>query len=270
VVLAPADAPHELPALVTQAALLAAFLDALGYQGPRVHILAERDPEAVEAALYSLPALPELAAHSFSAIGTKRDIARTVLAKLRDGAPKPADLIPLPGGAPYGRIHIRTEGCTLCLACVGACPANALSDHPDRPQVAVTEAACVQCGVCVATCPEKVITLEPRYNFSPAALSPDVLKAEEPFRCVSCGKPFGTKASIERVAGRLKGHAMFKNERQLRLIQMCDTCRIVAVAAEGGDPLKGPDRPRMRTTEDYLEDRAEAQREAKTPEDFLG
>jgi ferredoxin len=270
VVLAPADAPHELPALEAQAALLAAFLDALAYQGPRVHLLAERDPDAVEAALYGLTALPELPAHSFSAVGTKRDIARTVLAKLRDGAPKPADLIALPKGAPYGRIHIRTEGCTLCLACVGACPANALSDHPDRPQVAVREAACVQCGVCVATCPEKVITLEPRYNFSPAALSPEVLKAEEPFRCVSCGKPFGTKASIDKVIQRLEGHAMFKNERQLRLIQMCDTCRIVAVAEEGGDPLKGPDRPRMRTTDDYLPAEGEAQRTGTTPEDFLG
>jgi ferredoxin len=269
VVLAPADAPHELPALEAQVGVLAAFLDALGYEGPRVHILVERDPDAAEAALYGLPALPDLPAHSFSAVGTKRDIARTVLAKLRQGAPNPVDVIALPKAAPYGRIHIRTEGCTLCLACVGACPANALSDHPDRPQVAFTEAACVQCGVCVATCPEKVITLEPRYNFSPAAMTPEVLSMEEPFRCISCGKPFGTKASIDKVMERLKGHSMFRSEHQLRLIQMCDTCRLVAVTGEGGDPFKGPERPRMRTTDDYLMAEAEAERTGKKPEDFL-
>jgi ferredoxin len=269
VVLAPPGAPHELPALEAQAALLSTFLDALGYQGPCVHILVERDPDMVEAALYGLPALPDLPAHSFSTVGSKRDISRTVLAKLRQSAPNPVDLIVLPKGAPYGRIQIRTEGCTLCLACVGACPANALSDHPDRPQVAFTEAACVQCGVCVATCPEKVITLEPRYNFAPAAMTPEVLKREEPFCCISCGKPFGTKASVDKVMERLKGHSMFRSEHQLRLIQMCDTCRLVAITEEGGDPLKGAERPRMRTTDDYLRAEAEAKRTGKKPEDFL-
>jgi ferredoxin len=269
VVLVPPDAPHELPALEAQAALLSAFLEALGYQGPRVHILVERDPDAAEAALYGLPALPDLPAHSFAAVGTKRDIARTVLAKLKAGAPNPADLIALPKGAPYGRIHIRTDGCTLCLACVGACPADALSDHPDRPQVAFTESACVQCGVCVATCPEKVITLEPRYNFSPAAMTPEVLKSEEPFRCIGCGKPFGTKASIAKVIERLKGHSMFRSDRQLRLIQMCDACRLVAITEEGGDPFKGPERPRIRTTDDYLMAEAEAKRTGKKPEEFM-
>jgi ferredoxin len=269
VALAPADAPDELPALNAQAALLSSFLDQLGYEGPRVHFLVEQDPDAAEAALYGLPALPPLLAHSFSAVGSKRDIARTVLAKLRQGAPNPLDVIALPKGAPYGRIHIRTEGCTLCLACVGACPANALSDHPDRPQVALTEAACVQCGVCVATCPEKVITIEPRYNFLPAAMTPEVFNWEEPFHCISCGKSFGTKASVDKMIERLKGHSMFPGERQLRLVQMCDTCRIVAVTEEGGDPFRGPDRPRVRTTEDYLLAEAQAKRTGKKPEDFL-
>jgi ferredoxin len=164
-------------------------------------------------------------------------------------------------------------GCTLCLACVGACPANALSDHPDRPQLSFTESACVQCGVCVATCPEKVITLEPRYDFSGAAMSPQVVKGEEPFHCVSCGKAFGTKSTIERVLARLEGkHAMFQTQAQLRLIQMCDTCRIVTVSEQGNDPFKGAARPRVRTTEDYLAERerdAPAGQKGKKPEDFL-
>ena len=148
-------------------------------------------------------------------------------------------MIALPAGSPYGRIRVDVPGCTLCLACVGACPATALSDHPERPQLSFTESACVQCGVCVATCPEKVITLEPRYNFSGAAMSPQVVKGEEPFHCVSCGKPFGTKSTIERVLARLEGkHAMFQTQAQLRLIQMCDTCRIVTVVESGQRPIQ--------------------------------
>jgi hypothetical protein len=125
--------------------------------------------------------------------------------------------------------------------------------------------------VCVATCPEKVIRLEPRYNFLPAAMSPEVVKAEEPFHCVSCGKPFGTKSTVERVLARLKGrHAMFQTDAQLRLIQMCDTCRIVTVAEEGNDPFKGAARPRVRTTDDYLADaQAGKNGKGKTPEDYL-
>ena len=207
---------------------------------------------------------------AFAAIGSKRDIARTALAKLKAAAPAPKDIIALPPRSPYGRIHVDIAGCTLCLACVGACPTAALSDNPDRPQLSFTESACVQCGICVATCPEKVIKLEPRYNFSPAAMTPEVVKAEEPFHCVSCGKPFGTKSTMERVLARLSGkHAMFQTEAQLRLIQMCDTCRIVTVAESGEDPLGGGARPRVRTTDDYLRAETAAGKKGKTPEDFM-
>ncbi|KAB2912847.1 MAG: 4Fe-4S dicluster domain-containing protein [Hyphomicrobiaceae bacterium] len=269
VILTPPEHPEELAALEAQAALTAALLDGLGYAGPRVRLIDERDPETVETLLHTLPSLPPLDQQMFTVLGTKRDIARTALGKLKQKAPAPAELIALPAGAPYGRISVNVAGCTLCLSCVGACPANALSDHPERPQVAFTEAACVQCGICVATCPEKVITLEPRYNFSPAAMTPDVIKAEEPFHCVSCGKPFGTRATVERVLDRLKGkHAMFQNEAQARLIQMCDTCRITAVSESGNDPFKGAARPRVRTTDDYLAE-AQASKDRKTPEDYL-
>jgi ferredoxin len=269
VVLASPEHPAELPAIESQVALTAAFLDGLGYQGPRLHLSTERDPDAVEELLYGLESVPGIASDTFAAVGSKRDVARTALAKLKAAAPRPKEIIALPAGSPYGRIHVRADGCTLCLSCVGACPANALSDNPERPQLAFTEAACVQCGICVATCPEKVIALEPRYNFSAAAMSPDVLKAEEPFHCISCGKPFGTKSSIEHVLARLKGkHAMFQNEAQLRLIQMCDTCRIVTVAEEGNDPFKGGPRPRVRTTDDYLAE-AGTDGKGKKPEDFL-
>ena len=265
--------PHaaEQAALEGQISLLATIMTGLGYAGTRVHLESAADPDAVRARLDALAEVSPIKPEAFLARGGKRSIARTVLSKLHAAAPLPVDRIALPKGAPYGRIAIKTDGCTLCLACVGACPVNALADHPERPELSFTEAACVQCGICVATCPEQVITLEPGYDFRTSTLRPNILKAEEPFNCVSCGKPFGTRSTINAVIGRLKGrHAMFQNEAQLRLIQMCDTCRVVTVSEQGNDPMKLGQRPAVRRTEDYLaEAKADADKPKKKPDDFL-
>jgi ferredoxin len=269
VLLASPEHAEETLALQGEVDLTRAFLTGLGYQGERLHLLTSADPDAVSATLAALPTVTGLKGEAFSFAGSKRDIARTALSKLHAQAPAPVDRLPLPAGAPYGRIAIKTDGCTLCLACVGACPANALADHPERPEVAFTQAACVQCGVCVATCPEQVITREPVYDFTTASFTPAVLHTEEPFHCVSCNKPFGTKATINKVVEKLKGrHAMFQNEQQLRLIQMCDTCRIVTLSESGNDPMRLGERPRVITTDDYIAARA-ANKKKPTPDDFL-
>src|SRR5205085_10185833 len=113
--------------------------------------------------------------------------------------PASVETIPLPAGAPIGAVEV-AEGCTLCLACVSACPTGALSDDPDRPVLRFTEDACVQCGLCKATCPEKVITLVPRLAFG---MTTRVLKEEVPFPCIRCGKPFGVRSAIDRVMAKL-------------------------------------------------------------------
>jgi Fe-S-cluster-containing hydrogenase component 2 len=153
---------------------------------------------------------------------------------------------------------------------VGACPAAALSDNPDLPQVRFTEQACVQCGLCQVTCPEKVISLEPRYNFTPAAMTAEVLNEAEPFNCVRCGKVIGAKTTVERVIAELKGkHSMFQTEDQARLIEMCDNCRVEIMAEQSNDPFKSGERPRIRTTEDYLAAEEMARKTGRTPDDFL-
>ena len=52
-------------------------------------------------------------------------------------------------GSPLGQVLVDANKCTLCLSCVSACPASALLDNPDRPQLRFTEKNCVQCGLCV-------------------------------------------------------------------------------------------------------------------------
>ncbi|MDX2288281.1 MAG: 4Fe-4S dicluster domain-containing protein [Hyphomicrobiaceae bacterium] len=270
VVLAPPQRPDELAGILAQAGLVSAISGGLGYGDDRVMVLAEADPDVVEHVLHDLSPLPVLTAHTLGPSSGKRETGRTVFAKLHETSPAPVDLLQLPAGAPFGQVTVDTTGCTLCLACVGACPMNALSDNPDRPELSFTEAACVQCGICVATCPEKVMRLDPRYDFTTAALAPRVLKTEDPFNCIRCSKPFGTKSSVEMIVGKLRGHSMFKGEGQIAILQMCDTCRIETLANSSNDPFSGGPRPKMHTTDDDLAQAAAQRAAPRKPEDFLG
>src|SRR3984957_9829737 len=190
----------------------------------------------------------------FPPVGSKREILRLALRELRRAAPAPVDVVALPAGAPLGAVEINTEGCTLCLACVSACPTGALSGDPDRPMLRFTEDACVQCGLCKATCPEHVISLVPRIDFRAATAPARVLKEEEPFPCVRCGKPFGVKSTIERVVAKLADkHWMYRGAAsRLELIKMCEDCRVAHVTEQDFDPYGAPARPKLRTADDYL------------------
>ncbi len=217
------------------------------------------DPDALAAALNGVSlAQPLVRPAKFMPLGTGRQLLRLTLRELHAAAPIRPERIPLPPKAPIGGIVVDVEGCTLCHSCVSACPTGALMDNPDKPMLRFSEELCVQCGLCQATCPEKVIRLEPRIDFAAWEAPPKVMKEEEPFHCIQCGKPFGTKSTIERIAARLEGkHWMFAGENATRasILKMCDTCRIEAVVNETLDPHGAPPRPSPRTTEDYLRER---------------
>ncbi len=253
IVLADPKSTESLAPLEAEIALTAAVLDGLGHGGAgRVVVVSEADPTAVEDALYGLPTLPACAEAQIIPLGGKRDVARMALKALADAAPTPAEIVPLPPTAPYGRIAIDTEGCTLCLACVSCCPADALADDPDRPMVRLTEAACVQCGLCATICPEKVITLDPRLNLAPEAMQPVVLYEEEPFTCTECGKPFAAKSTIDRIAKQLAGqHWMFQSDDRIAMLKMCEDCRVRVQVTKESHPMAMGERPQPRTTEDY-------------------
>jgi len=247
--------PHDITGLKQTIALADPILQGLGFGAGRVQTIETNDPDALGTALRAIAFMPPTnRPATFTPLGDKRGLLRSSLRELQRAAPAPADVIALPARAPFGAVNIHVDGCTLCLACVSACPTGALSDDPERPVLRFSEDACVQCGLCKATCPEKVITLTPQLDFRTATATARVLKEEQPFCCIRCGKPFGVKSTIERVAAKLEGkHWMFKDAaKRLDVIKMCDDCRVVVVTEQDFSPYGSPPRAPPRTTEDYL------------------
>jgi ferredoxin len=259
---------HDVAGLARTLALAEPILIGLGFGPGRAATIETDDPDALGETLRALAPQPAVSSPaSFTPVGGKRDVMRLALRELHRAAPAPADLVKLPAGAPFGSIELNVEGCTLCLACVSACPTGALIDDPERPMLRFNEDACVQCGLCKATCPEKVIALEPQLDFRAATASARVLKQEEPFHCIRCDKAFGVKSTIERVMAKLEGkHWMFQGSaKRLDVLRMCEDCRVIAATEADFDPYGAPARPNARTTEDYLRER-DQQRNRNKPE----
>ena len=250
---------HDIAGLTRTIALAQPILAGLGFGADRIATIETDDPEVLGAQLRSIPGMAATPRPgTFLPVGDKRSVLRFALQELHRAAPEPTEVIALPAHAPFGAVELDAGGCTLCLACVSACPTGALSADPERPMLRFSEPACVQCGLCQATCPEHVITLKPQLDFGAGSRGTRVLKEEPPYCCIRCSKPFGVKSTIERVVEKLAGtHWMFKESpERLDLIRMCDDCRVAFVTEREFDPY-GPQRTPARTTDDYLRDRAD-------------
>ena len=147
-----------------------------------------------------------------------------------------SEKIDLPAGAPFGAITVNKETCTLCKACIGACPEAALLDSPEAPLLRFIERNCVQCGLCETTCPENAIALVPRLLIGENAKQAVTLNEAEPFNCVRCGNPFGTRRMVESMTGKLGSHSMFATGGALKRLQMCGDCRVIDMASSKDEP----------------------------------
>ena len=250
---------HDTSGLSQTMAMADAIVSGLGFSGRRVATVETDDPDAFGKALCALEPMPAVGRPAtFKTVGKRRDLLRLALHELHDVAPAPTDVIALPKGAPLGGIHVNVEGCTLCLACVSACPTGALRDDPDRPVLKFVEDACVQCGLCQSTCPEKVITLKPQIDFRAARAPARIIKEEEPALCIRCNKPFGVKSTVEKIATKLEGrHWMYPaGDKRLDVVRMCADCRVISMSEQQFDPFTGvSERAPPRTTDDYLRQR---------------
>ncbi len=259
--LTPARPKHDIAGLhrlITYANTLSA---GLGYGESQVGTIETDDPDLLARELDTvIPGRASPSPARFRPMGSGRSLLKQTIQELHVAAPNPVGRIGLPAGAPFGAVHVDVEGCTLCLSCVAACPVNALGDNTERPALTFQEDLCVQCGLCQAICPERVITLEPRLDFAAWGAGAKVLKEEEPFHCIACAKPFGVRSTIERIAAKLENkHWMFSGEqaKRISIIKMCEDCRVEVVVNESFDPHASPQRPNVRTTEDYLRERRE-------------
>ncbi len=231
-----AEAPQYLDALSEQMAVAQAIIDGLGYDGIRLQLLHARDAAELDRELQRFAARPStgeahdsvgnaVPAAAFHVAAAKRQTLDFAITHLARHAPAPQDTIALPAGAPFGAVNIAADKCTLCMACVGACPESALSDNPQAPQLRFTESNCVQCGLCVQTCPEQALTLVPRLALGASAKAPRVLNEAQPYHCIKCGKPFGTLRMVENMLGKLAGHGAFAGN--LDRLRMCQDCRVI-------------------------------------------
>jgi ferredoxin len=213
------------------------ILTSLGYAGRHLELIVAEDAASLEKSLWALaPAKAPARPATFNLSVEKRTTLDFALDHLAKNAPAPKEEIALGAGAPFGRIEVNKATCTLCKACIGACPEAALLDSQDAPVLRFIERNCVQCGLCESTCPEDAITLSPRLLLTQQAKEAVTLNEAEPFNCVRCAKPFGTRQMIDNMMGRLTAHSMFAGGGALRRLQMCADCRVVDMMDSKDEP----------------------------------
>jgi ferredoxin len=215
-------------ALQLQLATAKAILAGMGYEEDRLRAINGDQPAAALEALRALPCGQPCQAATFATPAfDKRGTLRLALQHLQDQAPATKRVTPLPEGSAFGEVRVNASACTLCMSCVSACPTHALQDGRGLPQLNFREWNCVQCGLCERTCPEDAITLSPRFLHDQGARErPRILHEEQPVCCVACGKPFATRAMLDKLARKLEGHWMFQTDAARKRLQMCEDCRV--------------------------------------------
>ena len=214
---------HDLAPLHKQVGLAQRILNGLGYAGDYVRIVAAASD--LPAALANWPLAVAVPPAEFRLLAEKRTTLEFVVDHLLRHAPAVPEFIELPAGAPFGNVTV-SDACTLCMSCVGACPASALKAAADAPRLSFLERNCLQCGLCAQTCPENAITLTPRLLLAERKQE-RLLREAEIFCCTSCGKPMGPKPVIDSMLAKLSGHSMSATPEALARLTQCGDCRVI-------------------------------------------
>jgi len=227
-VLAGPDTPGSvLEALAHQIDVTSHILEGMGYTGGAVALLRSGGDETVTEAVSSDEAIESTRPATFAPPPEKRLLLRTAINHLLKEAPGSKKAISLPAGAPFGQIRVDKSACTMCMSCVAVCPTSALREGQGLPQLNFSEWSCIQCGLCETACPEDAIKTEPRFLYDDKERSePRLLHEEQPMCCISCGKPFATRSTLNVMMKKLEGHWMFQTEADRRRLEMCDICRV--------------------------------------------
>jgi ferredoxin len=204
-----AEPSGYLRALERQMGYAQEILTGLDLGEGRFRLIEAREPGALERALWTLETPRALAPASFSLSNEKRVTLDFIFDHLVRQAPVRKPAVPLSAGAPYGQVVVDRQKCTMCLACVGACPEGALLDAKDRPQ--------------------------PRLLLAAEATQAVVVNEDRIFECVRCGKPFANQRIIDNMLGKLATHSMFRDPGALKRLQMCQDCRVIDMFEKGGD-----------------------------------
>jgi len=126
----------------------------------------------------------------------------------------------------YGTVTVNEAACTLCLACVGACNAGALTAHPEDNTLRLNASMCTDCGYCEYICPEaNCLTVHhDELHLQPDYFRQVVLAQDELFACVECGKEFATVKAVEKIAAMMAPR-FGNDEARIRSLYCCPECK---------------------------------------------
>jgi len=231
VVCDPENNAAVIDAVYRQVDMSRAILSGLGQPADRIRFTVPPDNHQSDQEIFVDPCcaiksdVPFSTPDEFSDCRDSRTLVRLAVQKLYDRLNGKQPSLALPEGSPFGAVAV-DPACTLCMACVDACPSKALIAGGSAPRLEFIESRCNQCHGCVDVCPEGSLRLQPRILCDPIKTeNPAVLHEVQAARCIECGLPFASQAMIDRIQANLTGHPMFKSSRQLSRLQMCRTCR---------------------------------------------
>jgi len=130
------------------------------------------------------------------------------------------------------RVKADENLCTLCGACVKACPTHSLTLTRDGSyRLLFNHSRCIGCNACVKICPEKALTIEKATNPSLLYSGKTIeIATSNVARCRKCGREIGPEKMIMRLDRKLAEKGVSKEQREN--LWLCEECKKEATIEE--------------------------------------